>query len=81
MEFDNPIDILKELKELDVEIANAKTMAEKTALSQKRLELVELKVNMGRNLDSMRKRMHEAALQAEKSGVGTGGKGMPAKDD
>lgn len=81
MEFDNPVDIIKELRELDVEIANAKTMVEKTALSQRRLELVELKVGMGKKLDSMRERMHEAAELAEKSGVGTGGKGMPTKDD
>jgi len=50
-------------------------MKERDALAQRLLSLAKQKFEMNRGFDAMHQRMHEAAEEAERSGVGTGGKG------
>ncbi len=67
-------DLQEEVRDLRVDIAQAEA-SQKPALVEKLIKTVKEKVRVSRDLEDFRRRMHEAAEAAEKSGVGTGGKG------
>lgn len=76
----NPVDIAEEIKRLRVDLAHARTTVEREAISRKMFDLTMHKVAINRNLDRMQRQMHDIAEYAEKSGVGTGGKGSPPEE-
>lgn len=75
--IDNLKNYAEEVRRLKLAEAVAKTPEEKETISKELWELTKEKVERNLRLDREHKTMHQAAEEAEASGVGTGGKGSP----
>lgn len=70
----SPSELDEQIKRAKLKVAQA-DWGEKEAAGGVLKDLVLQRGRLRRNLDKMSERMHQAAEEAEKSGVGTGGKG------
>lgn len=78
-EKQGPIDLDEEIKRAELAAAQA-DWAHMEEAAKKLADLRIQRVNLRRNMDSMRERMRKAGDEAEAAGTGYEGKGMPTQD-